>query len=136
MKIVESWPPNIDSIRKVFTVNRGIVFAYGDTIYNPGGETLSGAVIAHEGVHETQQGDDVKGWWERYLVDAHFRFQQELEAHRMEYQVMIASAPSRNFRRLALSHVAKKLSAPLYGVGGAGLVSFKRARDLLRTAAR
>lgn len=134
MKIVEKYPPNIRAIKSMFALPVGVVFAYGDTIYNPSGEKLSEAIIAHEEVHQGQQGEDVKGWWERYLVDAHFRFHQELQAHRKEYQVMLAHAPSRNFRRLALSHIAHKLSAPMYGVGGAGLTTFKRARDLLRTA--
>jgi len=128
MKIVHEWPPNIVDIRAKFPVKAGVLFAYGDTIYHPSGTKLPRAIIAHEEVHQSQQGNDVDEWWARYLVSPSFRLKMELEAHRVEYRVMLEDAPNRSFRRLALSHVAKKLSAPLYG----GLITFQRARAALK----
>lgn len=128
MKIVHSFPPNEAAIRRVFRLTGGEIFAYGDTIYNPGGEKLPAALIAHEEVHERQQGSDVESWWERYLESPRFRLRMELEAHRVEYRVMLELATSRNHRRLCLSHVAKKLAAPLYG----RLVKFEDAKKMIK----
>jgi len=128
VKIVETFPPNVDKIRAVFPLTGHELFAYGDTIYHPRGGKLPPALIAHEEVHGRQQGDDVEGWWARYLVDPNFRLKMELEAHRVEYQLMVGTARTRNMRRLALSHIARKLSAPLYG----RLITFDKAKKALK----
>lgn len=127
MKIVHEFPPNIEEIRKVFPLQGYEMFAYGDTIYHPEGTKLPQYLIDHEEVHEKQQGDDVEGWWARYLVDPKFRFEMELEAHRAEYRSMIVGA-DRRIRRFALKLVAKKLAAPLYG----RLCTLAQAKKLLK----
>lgn len=115
MKIVIGYPPNIDAIREVFTLSGGEIFCYGDIIYNPAGGLLSPALIKHEEVHEKQQGDEVEEWWDRYLVDEAFRFQQELPAHVAEYRELIKPFKDRNHRAHILGFVAGKLASDLYG---------------------
>jgi len=114
MNIVQAWPPNIDAIRFRFKLNGSEIFAYGDTIYNPTGVPLPPSLLAHEEVHQRQQGDDPAGWWERYLIDAKWRFAQELEAHQVEYSVLCTNA-DRKRRRFYLAQLARRLSSPMYG---------------------
>lgn len=128
MRIVIGFPPNIESILEVFPITGSEIFAYGDTIYNPSGASLTPALIAHEGVHSRQQGDDVEGWWDRYLVDEKFRFQQELEAHQQEYKTFSHFHRDRNTRFHYLAAIAKRLAGKLYG----SLVSAKDARKLIK----
>lgn len=88
MNIVIAYPPNIAEIRTRFRLppGAGIIFAYGDTIYNPDGISISPFLLAHEQTHQRQQGCDPAGWWHRYLADLPWRLDQELEAHRVEYR--------------------------------------------------
>lgn len=127
-RIKNSYPPNIDKIREVFTLTGCEIFAYDQVIYNPGGGALSDALIAHEKVHFSQQGSDPDGWWARYLVDDEFRLQQELEAHQEEFRVNIRNVKDRNRVTGIQSHIALKLSSPLYGQ----LISYRKAMQLLR----
>lgn len=122
MKIEIAYPPNIDAIDKVFPgvkrdcTRRGIFFAYGPVIYNPSGHVLPIELVAHECVHSIQQDRiGVESWWNQYLDYTPFRFEQELEAHRVEYRQYIADHPGRNFRRRYAAAVAERLSGPLYG---------------------
>jgi hypothetical protein len=120
MEIVKEYPPNYAEIVKVFPSarRRGVIFAYGDTIYNPSGEELSHHLKVHEAVHGIRQKElGVDAWWERYLTDYKFRYYEELLAHRAEYQSMTKNA-NRQQRRMALKAIAKRLASPLYGVGG------------------
>lgn len=116
MKIVRGYPPNYSEIRAAFkeAIRPGVIFAYGDTIFNPIGATLSPSLIAHEEVHSGQQGDDPEGWWRRYIAESVFRFEQELAAHRAEYRVAIRDG-SRHVRRSTLKLIASRLASPLYG---------------------
>ena len=63
MKILNQFPPNYAEIAKVFDL-KGLkpAFTYGDTIYNPHNSDLEPHLIAHESVHEGQQGTDPAGW--------------------------------------------------------------------------
>lgn len=86
MKVIQALPPNIKKIYARFPHVRGapVVFAYGDTIYNPGRDAVSDDVMAHEKVHQRQQAEHpggVEGWWDQYLEDSDFRLDQELEAY-------------------------------------------------------
>lgn len=117
MKMVKAYPPNFAKIREAFpTASRmhGVIFCYGDTVYNPGGVTLYEPILAHEAVHSRQQGKSPEAWWDRYIAEPKFRFDQELEAHREEYQVAGRSL-TRNQRRQLLRGLAHRLSGPLYG---------------------
>ena len=126
-EIVKGWPPNIDAIRKVLPVTRRNIFAYGGVIYAPGGKDLSPALIAHEKVHFRQQAahpGGVEGWWAQFLTDVEFRLDQELEAHRVEYQTAISLDSSRHNRRKSLKLIAGRLAKPMYG----GIISAAEAK--------
>lgn len=130
MSIIIARPPNYAEILKVFpaAARGGVIFAYEPNIYAPGG-SVPPAIIAHEEVHFARQRDmGVELWWELYLVNIRFRYEEELLAHQAEYRFMIGSDNSRPVRRHALKTVAKKLSAPLYG----GLVSMQQAMEDLQ----
>lgn len=121
MTIARTLPPNIDEIDKVFpgvkrdASRRGILFAYGTTIYNPRGLTVPIELIAHECTHANQQIGGVEKWWKDYLGDKDFRFAMELEAHRVEYRQFVFDHPARAFRRRYMKFCSERLSGPLYG---------------------
>jgi hypothetical protein len=119
MKVVQGWPPNIKAIRAVLPVTRRNIFCYGDIIYYPGGNKLPPELMAHEAVHQEQQGSDPALWWKKFLASPKFRLDQEIPAHQAEYRHMLANAPSRQVRRYVkskgLKQLAKRLSAPMYG---------------------
>lgn len=116
MRIITSRPPNFASVLKVFPMaaNRGVIFSYAPDIYAPGGH-VPPELIAHEAVHiHRQEKIGVEEWWDLYLASFDFRYEEELLAHRAEYQHMISGAVPRQMRRSALKQVAKKLASPLY----------------------
>lgn len=113
MKIVKALPPNYAEISKHFKIGRGVLFTYGDTIYAPFGGNITEDFVLHEGVHCTQQGDDIDGWWRRYFLDDRFRYSQELEACRLQYE-FIKGTCGRQMRRKRLRDLAKMLSGQLY----------------------
>jgi len=116
MNIVKDWPPNIKAIRKVFTLPKGVIFTYGNVIYNPYGARLGKSLIAHECVHIGQQEKyGVEKWWKRYLVDAEWRLEQELEAHRIEYITFCTITYSREKRNKFLFEISSRLAGPMYG---------------------
>lgn len=140
IKQIEDRPPNFEAIAKVFpgAHGEGVIFAYGDTIYNPSGRELPPELIAHEKVHCERQIDmGVEAWWDQYLVDGDFRFEEELLAHIAEFKAIMSRyeygthAIART-REKALDHVAKKLSAPLYG----RMITIHQARTAIRKGAR
>lgn len=139
MVIKNEYPPLIDAIDAAFNVRgKPIVFAYGDTIYNPRGGELSPCIVAHEGVHGERQlaydgrgGDPVRAWWYRYIAEPEFRLAEEIPAHVREY-VVFGRAVSRHERRFYLTHVAQKLSSDLYG----NLITFADAKALIKREAR
>ena len=55
-------------------------------------------------------------WWNRYLVDKQFRFDQELEAHRVEWRKVCEDFPTnRAMRQMGLREIARRLAGSLYG---------------------
>lgn len=129
MIIVAGWPPNIDAIDSVFKVRArpagNVVFAYGDRIYVPNGGPVSPHIAAHEAAHGTRQrGMGVDRWWDRYLVDAAFRLDEEIVGHRAEYRALCTTTKDRELCNRHLSFVAGKLASTLYG----SLISVARAR--------
>lgn len=116
-EIVKALPPNFRDILKVFPLaaRPGVIFAYGHKIYVPSGQPLAPELLAHELVHcERQLAIGVEKWWTLYLENASFRYEEELLAHRAEYQALMGPGSNRQQRRQALDHVARKLAAPLY----------------------
>lgn len=132
MEVVNDYPPMFDEIDARFHVRgKPVIFTWGDQIFNPQGVPVSAALQSHESVHSRQQGADPSIWWRSYLKDGHFRFQQELEAHRAEYRWFVEHA-ARNARRVALKQISRRLASPLYG----NMVSPKHARSELLAATK
>lgn len=118
MRIIADFPPNIAEILKVFPLANGgsTIFAYAPDIYAPSGRDLPPELLEHESIHiERQLIMGVEAWWAQYLTDPAFVYEEELLAHRAEYKKLCEMFPNRNSRRSALKHVARKLSASLYG---------------------
>lgn len=114
MKIENTFPPIFEQANNVFALNKDVIYTYGDTIYNPGGHRLQDHVIAHEEVHMHQQGEDPAAWWNRYLEDEEFRFNQELEAYQAQYKFFASKEKDRNNLFRFLNTIAGFLSGDLY----------------------
>jgi hypothetical protein len=115
VNIVYSYPPNIDKIREVFTLHKGIVFTYGQTLHNPDMGEINDALMCHEETHAKQQGDDPEAWWEHYLADRDWRAQQEIQAYRRQFKFIRKIDHDRERRHLWLNKFAQDLSGPMYG---------------------
>lgn len=120
MIVVPARPPNFDAIlEKMPDADKaGVIFAYGERIFNPSGIEIPPALIAHEAVHcKRQHPYDVVGpetWWVLYLNDPEFRYHEELLAHVAEYGVLAQRMADRNDRARLLHSTARRLIAPLY----------------------
>lgn len=115
MIIIER-PPNFEQIKVAFpnAVNPGVMFAYDGNIYNPSGNVIPPALLAHEEVHLHRQRDaGPNKWWESYLSDSEFRYNEELLAHVAEFLTQLTTR-DRNFGARLLMHTALRLVAPLY----------------------
>ncbi len=114
--IVIGYPPNFEQIKAVFpkAQGSGILFAHDACIYNPSGIVVPPALIAHEEVHLNRQRDGGSTrWWELYLTDNEFRYNEELLAHVAEFKALRAGN-DRNFVARMLLSTALRLVAPLY----------------------
>lgn len=87
MKNENSYPPNFLKIQATLNPQKGAVYAYGDTIYNPDNITLYEDLVKHEEVHKAQQEKlgNIEVWWDEYLTNPKFRLEQELEAYNKQY---------------------------------------------------
>lgn len=129
MKQTYLFPPNYQQIVKAFphVRHKPVLFAYGDTIYNPMRTKIPPTLIAHEAVHAGQQRmdwQDPTQWWDRYIADKEFRLRQEIPAHIAEYK---AQATLRQ-----LTAIAKRLASSLYG----DLIDYEHAYALILDGAR
>lgn len=119
VKVVHAYPPNFAAIKAVFpkAASPGVLFTYGDTVYNPSGIKIPPQLIAHERVHIAQQQQTLADlWWSQYLWSAEFRLDQEIPAHQAEYRYLLEhGVTNRALRRRHLPRIAKRLSGPLYG---------------------
>lgn len=120
MNIVTARPPCYDQAQKAFGFSDDdvIYFTYGNTIYNPTGHHIADHIIRHEEVHAEQQQHDpvvAKIWWDRYIADAEFRLQQEVEAYGAQYKFICAKKKDKNTQIRTLWDLAEHLAAPLYG---------------------
>lgn len=117
MKILNERPPIWDRAIAAFKFNpyQRVVFAWGDVIYNPNGAHMSGDLIMHESVHGLQHkamgGPEI--WWERYLVDAQFRLEQEIEAYGAQWRWLRLNKGRRAYD--VREKIIDDLSGPLYG---------------------
>ncbi len=118
MQIEHARPPNFEEIARVFPAAHevGVIFTYGDILFNPSGRPLSNALLRHEEVHAHQQAlVGVEAWWAQYLIDPLFRFGQESAAHIAEWKAVLEGDNNRANRRKLFATIAKRLSGPLYG---------------------
>lgn len=117
--VIVDRPPNFDIIAAAFpgAYNPGVIFAYGKEVYNPSNEDIPDSLIAHELVHCSRQIDmGIGEWWDRYINDGEFRYNEELLAHIAEWEhVKHDPNLNRNERRSVFKQIAKRLSGPLYG---------------------
>lgn len=128
MNVSYSFPPNFPEVVAAFPAakQKGVVFTYGDTVYNPSKVDICKSLMAHEEVHAKRQTNPVV-WWDLYIRDAKFRFKEEALAHQREYQVATEGL-GRPLRRRTLASIAKRLCSPLYG----GLLGFEEAKRIVQ----
>lgn len=113
-------PPNFEDILKVFgreCCKPGVLFTYGNTLYNPSRVPVPPSLIMHEEVHSRRQLSIMMGpelWWSNYLTDKSFRYEEELIAHQVEYLKAVEGA-GRDVRRRYLAVISERLASPLYG---------------------
>jgi len=128
MKVRVATPPNYDAILRTFPVlGKSVLFAYGDTVFNPAGVDIPPELMVHEEVHSKQQADNPETWWTLYLADPEFRLDEEVEAHVAELN-HINKIYNRHQRRKALTVLAERLASPLYG----SLITTKKAKAILK----
>lgn len=120
MRIIKAYPPIWSKIAARFPYikgKQGILYAWGDRLFNPSGIKIGPAVIAHEEVHGERQCGDCIGsdriyeWWDRYLNDDAFRLDEEVRAHHAEWAVLAMAGAGWD----TLEALARRLSSPLYG---------------------
>lgn len=129
MEIVFDFPPNIEELRKHFTLKDSIVFTYGNKLYNPGHGNIDVHLMIHEQTHSRQQAKYLTPaeWWGKYIKDPQFRLSQELEAYRNQYRSFIVGK-DRNRTFLFLHGIAQDLSSGMYG----NAISYDKAKELIK----
>lgn len=134
MKIVNEFPPNYQLIREVFRNCDEFkpIFSYGDIIYNPYNINVTPDLEVHEEVHMKQQGEDVEGWWNRYLIDKDFRLKQEIEAYGTQFHWVKSKIQNRILVEWSKEKMAQALSGDMYG----NLLSYGEAESKIRNYAK
>lgn len=121
MKVEIASPPLFERISAAFpkATEPGVIFAFGDIIYNPSGIEIPPPLLAHEEVHGVRQlrGGGAEQWWEKYITDPQFRYAEELPAHAAEFRRFTQIVRDRNQRAKLLMSTAQRLIAPLYSYG-------------------
>lgn len=109
-------PPRIyQACQEKFGVDfENTVFTHGHTIHSK--HPMEQHLVEHERTHAKQQSDyGVIEWWDRYLEDDDFRYEQELEAYQVQYKWIKKHIKNRNDAFKLLRMIAKDLSGPMYG---------------------
>lgn len=122
MKIIRAFPPIYNTLIEHFPIKGkpGILYAWGDRIYNPSGVTVPEWLIAHEEVHGERQcgdcigSDSIIAWWQRYIYEPAFRLNEEVPAHQKEWQVVNGMKIPEDTKERYLAMMAHRLSGPLY----------------------
>lgn len=132
MEIIKEYPPNYEEIIKVFDLSgTKPVFAWGDKLYNPHDMQLAPDILVHEQVHQAQQKNEPKDWWDLYLKDKSFRLDMESEAYAYQY-AYIKSRVRAKLSKKFLELFANTLSSKMYGE----IIDKKKAETLLRKRAK
>ncbi len=128
MKIVNTLPPNYEILSLYLNPPDHAVYCYGDTIYNPSGKKLTPDIEHHESIHSKQQGDDVDGWYTKYLQDKEFRLKQEISAYGEQYNFIKEHIQNSKLLKWGLEKMAEALSSEAYG----NLLSYGEAESKIR----
>ncbi len=111
-------------------VNHHIIFSYDHVIWNPSGQLIQDHAIIHEQVHFGQQDahpDGCDEWWNQYLTDELFRFQEEIKAYRAQYKWAVKNWKDRELRAKLLHYIALDLSGKMYGT----MCTYQEAHKLI-----
>lgn len=130
MKIIKDFPPIIDDIDKAFPGTKtrpGVLFCWGEVIFNPSGITIPRQLMVHESVHSARQDLAPAPWWKEYLSDPKFRITEEILAHKAEWSDYMSEHMDRNQRAIYFHGMALRLSGPLYG----NAITFREAKRLI-----
>lgn len=131
IQIYKTPPPQwiLDAVKEKFSAKweDGVIFTYGMIISNIEG-IISEDTFKHECTHVAQQNAyGADAWWKRYLEDDTFRFEQELEAYRNQFDFAKLNCSSGQLLDI-LKHCAYTLSGPLYG----NVVDYDKAVQLIQ----
>ncbi len=124
-------PPNYEAICEAFPFVRGnqdIIFTYGNEVFS--NVELQDHLKVHEATHTRQQSKlfmTPKRWWKKYIEDKDFRFNQEVEAYRNQFEFIKDNLKDKNKLHLILRRLARDLSGPIYG----NMVSLEKAMDVI-----
>jgi hypothetical protein len=130
VKVIQQRPPMFLEIAAAFpdAYSKGVIFAWGDVIYNPSGTHIQRELFAHEAVHgERQKAMGITEWWQRYIADPAFRVAEEIPAHRAEYRAYCQLQRDRGARHRALHRMAVRLASDLYGQ----IISYMEAKRVI-----
>ena len=128
-RIVVDHPPNYQQILAVLPAasKRGVIFSYGDLIYNPSGLSIPREIQAHEAEHGRRQiALGIDEWWTRYIRDPLFRLDEEIYGHHAEWK---AATRRHGPRPRDIERIAARLASPLYG----GLLTIGQAKHAIIT---
>lgn len=114
LQIVVGHPPNFNLISLAFPITRGHLFCYGTTLFNPSGSKIPEDIYEHERIHSQRQKDP-ELWWNQYLLDRDFRYEEELIAYAHQYK-WIKERFSAAVQKEALTELAHNLST-MYNLG-------------------
>lgn len=138
------WDRCVEAFGREQLEGKPVVFAWGRKLFNPTNAPIPRPLAAHEAVHGQRQeayidfpgyvpseGDvandeRITAWWERYLCEPLFRLDEEIYAHRAEYEAYLRRHGP---RRSDLEMIAGRLSGPLYG----NLLDYRQARHAVLT---
>lgn len=135
MRILIEPPPNYGEICKTLSPGDTAVFTYGDTIYAPNlkdEKEIQLHLMVHEETHAKQQTNPEE-WWIKYLADADFRFEQELEAYASQFAYVdgLEGLTYKN-KKSFLEKIASDLASPMYG----NIITQVEAESKIRNAAK
>lgn len=142
MKIIRAYPPIYAELTRHFPIKgkAGILYAWGNRIFNPSGFAVPEWLMAHESVHGSRQWTmkdepegtavleaEVLSWWQRYIHDHSFRLAEEVPAHQAEWRSINALHIEEDKKERYLAAMAMRLSGPLYN----HMIGTPEATDLI-----
>ena len=131
-------PDNIDAIHERFPEVKNIthvVFTYAPHIYKRIELDLPPDLRVHEATHLQQQGEDPAAWWDQYLNDTEFRYQQELEAYGYQMAFVKMFYSGRHYEVMK-NHTARSFSSSMYDLGINQSVAESKIRNYAKSVDR